>query len=220
MNKSVEHYFLEGCGRCPLGATPDCKVHTWTLELKQLRQILLDTGLNEEAKWGAPCYTYQGKNVLMLSALKDYTCISFFKGSLLKDELNLLLKPGPNSQAARLIKFIDTQKIKMLEDQIKAYVFEAIEIEKQGLKVEFKKELDALPKEVESRFDEDAFLKTAFESLTPGRQRAYIIYFAQAKQEKTRMARIEKCMPMIMAGIGLHDKYQSDKKGKGPSSHK
>jgi uncharacterized protein YdeI (YjbR/CyaY-like superfamily) len=209
MNTSVENYFIDGCGRCPLGGTPDCKVLSWTAELKYLRELILACGLTEESKWGAPCYTFQNKNVLMLSALKDYVCISFFKGALINDEKGLLVKPGPNSQAARLFKFQSVGAITQIESDIKAYIFEAIEIEKAGLTVEFKKNPEPIPAELEAKFEEDPVLKTAFEELTPGRQRGYILHFSQPKQEKTRIARIEKCIPMIMAGIGLHDKYKS-----------
>lgn len=212
MNLSAENYFIEGCGRCPLGGTPDCKVHNWTSELELLRNIILDSGLMEESKWGAPCYTYQGKNILMLSALKDYCCISFFKGALLSDKKNLLAKPGPNSQAARLFKFKSTDEIRIIESDIKAYIFEAIEVEKAGLKVEFNKSPEPIPAELEAKFEEDPILKSAFEALTPGRQRGYILHFSQPKQEKTRISRIEKCTPMILSGIGLHDKYKSMRK--------
>ncbi len=212
MNTSVEKYFIEGCGRCPLGGTPDCKVHIWPSELDLLRKIVLDCGLTEESKWGAPCYTFQNKNILMVSALKEYCCISFFKGSLLKDDKKLLVKPGPNSQAARLFKFKNVDEIIKIENDIKAYVFEAIEVEKAGLNVIFKKNPEPIPVELESKFKEDPVLKTAFEALTPGRQRGYILHFSQPKQSKTRLSRIEKCVPMILSGIGLHDKYKSMKK--------
>jgi len=212
MNKSVDNYFIEGCGRCPLGGTPDCKVHRWTRELELLRKIIQETGLTEESKWGAPCYTFQNKNVLMLSALKDYCCISFFKGALLSDEKNLLVKPGPNSQTARLFKFKDLDEIVQIENDIKAYIFESIEIEKAGLTIPFIKNPEPIPEELEMKFNKDQVFKTAFEALTPGRQRGYILHFSQPKQSKTRLARIEKCTPMILNGIGLNDKYKSMKK--------
>ncbi|WP_431125478.1 YdeI/OmpD-associated family protein [Flagellimonas flava] len=212
MNKSVDSYFIAGCGRCPLGGTPDCKVNTWIMELELLRKIVLDCGLTEESKWGAPCYTFQNKNILLVSALKEYCCISFFKGSLLSDSKNLLKKPGPNSQAARLFKFKGVDEIQRIESEIKAYIFEAIEVEKAGITVTFKRNPEPIPMELESKFDEDPVLKTAFEALTPGRQRGYILYFMQPKQEKTRISRIKKCVPMILSGIGLHDKYRSMKK--------
>ncbi len=209
MNTSVDNYFVEGCGRCELGGTPDCKVHRWTEELKLLRKIIQDCGLTEEAKWGAPCYTFQHKNVLMLSALKAYCCISFFKGSLLADGENLLIKPGPNSQAARLFRFKSTEEVLKIEQHIRAYIFEAIEVEKAGLTVAFDKNPEPIPEELEAKFNEDPVLKTAFEALTPGRQRGYVLHFSQPKQASTRMRRIEKYAHMILQGIGLHDKYKS-----------
>ncbi len=212
MNKSVDNYFIEGCGRCPLGGTPDCKVHNWTSELKLLRKIVLDCGLTEESKWGAPCYTYQGKNILMVSAFVKYCSISFFKGALLNDEKNLLGKPGPNSQAARLFKFKNIGEIQKIESDIKTYIFESIEVEKAGLKVTFKQNPEPIPEELKAKFADDLVLKNAFEALTPGRQRGYILYISQPKQAKTKIARIEKSVPMILSGIGLHDKYKSSKK--------
>ena len=212
MNKTVDKYLTEGCGRCPLGGSTDCKVHKWTSELELLRKIVLNCGLTEESKWGVPCYTFQKKNVLIVSALKEYCCISFFKGSLLSDHKNLLVKPGPNSQAARLFKFNNLDEIKKIENDIKTYIHESIEIEKAGLEVTFKKNPEPMPKELEVKFKEDPVLKTAFEALTPGRQRGYILYFSQPKQSKTKITRIEKCIPMILTGIGLHDKYKSVKK--------
>lgn len=212
MNKSADNYFMEGCGRCPLGGTPNCKVHNWTAQLELLRKIVLECGLTEEAKWGVPCYTFQQKNVLMLSAFKDYCSISFFKGSLLSDKKKLLQKPGPNSQASRLFKFTKVDEILKIEQDIKAYIFESIEVEKAGLSVQFNKNPEPVPEELESKLDEDPVLKSAFEALTPGRKRGYILHFSQAKQSRTREARIEKCIPMILSGIGLHDKYKATKK--------
>jgi len=135
MNQKVDKYLADGCMRCEFGGTPDCKVHKWIPELEILRKIILDCGLTEELKWGVPCYTYEGKNVLLVSALKEYCAISFFKGSLLKDEKNILEKPGKNSQATRYLKFKGMQKILETEAVIKSCIFEAIEIEKAGLKV-------------------------------------------------------------------------------------
>jgi uncharacterized protein YdeI (YjbR/CyaY-like superfamily) len=207
MNKSVDNYLLEGCGRCPLGGTPDCKVHKWISELKLLRMIVLESGLAEECKWGVPCYTFDNGNVLLVSAFKDYCSISFFKGSLLKDDKKLLEKPGKNSQAARLLKFSIVEEIKEVETDIKSYIREAIEIEKSGLKVNFNKNPEPVPEELEKKFEEDPLLKTAFDALTPGRQRGYIIYFSAPRQSKTRVERIEKSIGKILNGEGLHDHY-------------
>ena len=212
MNNSVDQYFIEGCGRCPLGGTPDCKVHRWISELELLRSMVLDTGLMEESKWGAPCYTFQQKNVLMVSALKNYCCISFFKGALIQDPKNLLEKPGPNSQAARLLKFKSVDEIVKIENDIRAYILKSIEVEKAGLSVPFQKNPEPLPEEMRMKFEKDPVLKTAFEALTPGRQRGYILHISQPKQTKTRLLRMEKCAPSILSGVGLNDKYKSGKR--------
>lgn len=198
MNAEVDLYFQEGCGRCPLGGTEDCKVHNWPRELAYLRQIVLDCGLTEERKWGAACYTFQDKNVLMIAAFKDSCCLSFFKGSLLSDEKKLLEKPGKNSQAVRLFRFKQLNEIEGIKDYLKACIFEAIEIEKAGLKVSFKSNPEPMPEELLSILEEDPVLKAAFEDLSPGRQRGYILHISQAKQSKTRISRIEKCEPMIL----------------------
>ncbi|WP_422082113.1 YdeI/OmpD-associated family protein [Ulvibacterium sp.] len=212
MNPKVDNYLEQGCMRCKLGGTHDCKVHAWTAELEKLREIVLDCGLTEELKWGVPCYTFNDGNVLMVSALKNYSAISFFKGVLLKDPDNILEKPGPNSQSARLIKFTNVNEIPELEPTLNRYIYEAIEVEKAGLKVNFKKNPEPIPEELERKFEEDPVLKSAFESLTPGRQRGYIIYFSQPKQSETRESRIEKCAGKILNGEGLHDKYSGRRK--------
>ncbi|MGQ1785125.1 YdeI/OmpD-associated family protein [Saccharicrinis sp. GN24d3] len=212
MNHKVDKYLADGCLRCPLGGTSGCKVHQWPEELSLLRAVVLECGLTEELKWGVPCYTFQNKNVLMVSALRDFCAISFFKGTLLKDAHHILVAPGENSRAVRYVKFNDTQGIIEREAILKAYIYEAIEIEKAGLKVDFKKNTEPFPKELENKFEEDPVFKSAFEALTKGRQRGYILYFTQPKQSKTRTARIEKCMPKILNGEGLHDKVRSLKK--------
>ncbi|WP_370477834.1 YdeI/OmpD-associated family protein [Tamlana flava] len=212
MTQGVEEYLAQGCGRCSLGGTPDCKMHTWINELELLRHLVLQCGLSEECKWGMPCYTFNGKNVLMVSAFKSHCSISFFKGVFLHDAKNILDKPGENSQAVRLMKFTDSKQIKTWEADIKAYIFEAIEVEKEGLNLEFKKNPEPIPKELVHKFEEDPTLKTAFEALTPGRQRGYILYFSAPKQVKTRATRIENCIPKILNGEGLHDKYKAGKR--------
>lgn len=206
MNPKVDLYFIEGCGRCKLGGTPQCKVHTWAEELQELRRILLETGLNEELKWSIPCYTYQGKNLLLMAAFKEYCSLSFFKGSLLKDEKKLLHQPGENSQATRQFRFTKLKEIKKMESILKTYIQEAKEVEKAGLKVDFKEKRTLIfPNELLQKFEENPVLKTAFEALTPGRQRAYNLYFSAAKQSKTRESRIEKCISQIFAGKGLNE---------------
>ncbi|WP_306468580.1 YdeI/OmpD-associated family protein [Aestuariibaculum lutulentum] len=212
MTTNVETYFLEGCGRCSLGGTADCKVHTWESELQTLRTIILDCGLTETCKWGVPCYTYNNSNILMLSAFKNYCSLNFFKGVLLSNNKGLLVAPGANSQAVRLLKFTNLAQLKSLSSDIKSYIFEAIEIEKQGLSLPAKKQLEPLPEELEQKFNEDPVLKSAFEALTPGRHRGYILFFSAPKQSKTRLSRIEKCADNILNGIGLHDKYSSKKR--------
>ncbi len=206
MNKDVERYFIDGCGRCPLGGTPDCKVHTWAHELAQLRRILRATELTETSKWGQPCYTVEGKNVVILSTLKDFAVLGFFKGVLLKDPEGLLVSVGKNSQSDMRLNFTDVQQVLDQEAAIKALVAEAIEVEKAGLKVEFKKEPEPMPEELLQKFDEDPELKAAFEALTPGRQRGYILHISSAKQSKTRLARIEKHRERILSGKGMHDR--------------
>lgn len=205
MNTSVDNYFVNGCGRCSLANTPACKVHTWPGELAALRALVQSCGLTEESKWGVPCYTFQGKNVLIVSAFKEYCSLSFFKGALLQDSHNILQAPGENSQASRQARFTQMQQIDALHDVLKSYVFEAIEIEKEDRKIVYKKEVGDWPEELLHKCDEMPLLKTAFEALTPGRQRGYLLFFAQAKQSKTRKARIEKCIPSILAGRGLND---------------
>ncbi len=214
MNTSVENYFVDGCMRCSLGGTPDCKVHQWTNELALLRRIVLSCGLTEACKWGVPCYTFENNNVVMISAFKGFCSISFFKGALLKDVESLLTKPGENAQAARLLKFTDARQITEIEAQIRAYIFEAIEVEKAGLKVEFKKNPEPIPDELQARLDEDSVFRSAFEALTPGRQRGYIIHFSQPKQSSTRLSRIEKCTANILNGVGMHDEYKARRSGK------
>lgn len=207
LNPEVDTYLAEGCGRCPLGGTPDCKVHTWREEMALLRQIVLDCGLTEELKWKVACYTFQQKNILMLSALKGFCCISFFKGALLKDPHQVLTAPGENSQAARLMKFTRVEEVITQENILRDYIREAVEVEKAGLKIEFK-EKNALvfPEELHKKFEEYPDFKAAFYALTPGRQRGYNLYFSQPKQAKTRTARIEKYVTHILKGKGFHDR--------------
>ncbi|MFC0876306.1 YdeI family protein [Saccharicrinis sp. FJH2] len=207
MNPEIDIYLSQGCMRCEFGGTPQCKVHNWTEELNLLRMIILDCGLNEELKWGVPCYTWHNKNVAIMSAFREYCALSFFKGSLLKDPERILDKPGENSQAGRLIKFTNIQQINEKEPELKAYIHEAIELEKEGREVKFKTVNEyAVPEELQHKLDEEPVLRQAFEALTPGRQKGYLIYFSQPKQSKTRETRIEKCIPRILEGKGLHER--------------
>ena len=203
----IDLYLADGCMRCPKGGTPQCKVNSWREELKQLRRILLDCGLKEELKWKVPCYTWQNRNILVMAAFKDYCALSFFKGAQLDDTYNFLDKPGENTQTVRLIRFTNVQEILNSEDILKACIFDAIEVEKAGVKVEPKKTDDySIPEEFQKKMDELPALKTAFGALTPGRQKAYILYFSAPKQSKTRVARIEKYSMHILNGKGLYDR--------------
>jgi uncharacterized protein YdeI (YjbR/CyaY-like superfamily) len=182
------------------------KATKWQEELLKLREIVLDCGLAEELKWGQPCYTLNNTNVIMLGGFKDYCFISFLKGVLLHDSENMLQKPGENTQSGRIIPFIDIQTIIDMKQTLKAYIYEAIEVEKAGLKVasNSKGEL-VFPDELLQKFESDPTFKVAFEALTPGRQRAYNIYFSGAKQSKSRVSRIESYVQRILSGKGFND---------------
>lgn len=207
MTRDVETYFLDGCGRCKLGGTPECKVHTWEEPLRIFREIVLDCGLTEECKWGMPCYSVNGKNVLIISAFKDYCSLNFFKGSLIQDELGLLTKAGENSEVSRMLKTTSTQYLLDHVDVIKAIIFQAIEIEKAGLKTT-PKPIDSypVPDEFVEILQQNNPLRLAYEALTPGRQKSYLMHFNSAKQSQTRINRIEKCIPGILAGKGFNER--------------
>ena len=182
------------------------KAPRWQEEMTKLRQIALDCHLTEDIKWGKPCYTYNDSNVIIIHGFKEYCALLFLKGALLADSEKILLQQTENVQAARQIRFTNLQDIVKLENAIKAYIFEAIEVEKAGLKVELKKTSEYnLPEEFQQKLEQMPELRTAFEALTPGRQRAYIFYFSQAKQSKTRETRIENYIPKILSGKGLDD---------------
>lgn len=178
----------------------------WQQEMEKLRMIILDCHLAEELKWGKPCYTFQESNVVILQGFKEFCALMFFKGALLKDPDGILEKPGENSQASRRIPFTNVQEIVRLKPVLKAYIHEAIEVEKASLKVTLLKNTELVfTEEFRNKLDENPALKTAFAALTPGRQRAYNLYFSAPKQSKTREARIEKCMQKIFDGKGLND---------------
>ncbi len=182
------------------------KTKKWRNEFEKLRTIILNCGLTEEYKWMHPCYTFQGSNVVLIHGFKEYCAILFFKGVLLHDEKGILIQQTKNVQAGRQIRFTDIKEIVKLEKILKAYIYEAVEVEKAGLKVKMKKTSEyKMPEEFKKKLHEMPALKTAFESLTPGRQRAYIFYFSQAKQSKTRSSRIDKYVQQILAGKGLND---------------
>ncbi len=175
----------------------------WQKEMEKLRRISLACGLTEELKWGKPCYTFQKSNIVIIQGFKEFCALLFCKGALLKDRHGILKKFG--WQAARRIPFTDVREILEMEPILRAYICEAIEAEKAGLKVNYKKKPERIPEELQNKLDEIPALKTAFEALTPGRQRGYILYFSAAKQSKTRESRVEKCVQQILKGKGLND---------------
>jgi uncharacterized protein YdeI (YjbR/CyaY-like superfamily) len=182
------------------------KAKQWKEEYEKLRNIVLDCELTEEFKWMHPCYTFEEKNIVLIHGFKEYCALLFPKGVLLKDSRGILIQQTENVQAARQIRFTNVQEIVAMETILKDYIYEAVEVEKAGLKVDLKKNSEyIIPEELQTKFDQTPALKTAFESLTPGRQRAYILYFAQPKQSKTRVTRIEKYIQQIFNGKGLND---------------
>lgn len=192
MNPKVDFYFD--------------KADTWQKELEQLRTIVLECGLTEELKWGTPCYTFQKNNIVLLHVFKEYCAVLFFKGALLHNTDGILIQQTKNTQATRQIRFTNVQQITEQKTILKAYIYEAIEVENAGLEVRFKKTDEfTVPDEFQQKLNETPSLKTAFEALTPGRQRAYLLYFAAPKQSKTRESRIEKYTPQILEGKGLKD---------------
>jgi uncharacterized protein YdeI (YjbR/CyaY-like superfamily) len=183
------------------------KLKKWQEEFKRLRTILLDCQLTEELKWGKPCYTFQESNLVIIIGFKESCALLFCKGALLKDANGILIRPSENTQAARQLRFTNVRQIVELEPVLKAYIHEAIDAEKAGLKVIFKKNTELVfPVEFQKKLDEMPALKAAFHALTPGRRRAYNLYFSGAKQSKTRESRVEKCMRQILNGQGLNDR--------------
>jgi uncharacterized protein YdeI (YjbR/CyaY-like superfamily) len=192
MNPKVDFYFN--------------KEKKWQEEIERLRTIILSCGLTEELKWGCPCYTFEKSNIVLIHVFKEYCAVLFFKGALLNDTNGILIQQTENVQVARQVRFTNLGEIIELEPVLKAYIFEAIEVEKAGLKVALKTTADfAIPEEFQSKLDRIPALKTAFEALTPGRQRAYLFHFSQPKQSKTRESRVEKYIPQILSGKGLDD---------------
>lgn len=203
---NVMEFLKHGCGRCPLGDTPECKVHAWQPELKVLREMMLQAGLVEEIKWSVPCYTHKGKNIAVVAALKDHCSVSFFKGAGLDDPSGVLERPGENSQAARVLRLTSTKQIRGLGTAIEGFIRQAVALEESGYKPPKTSptQMD-WPSELVRALEGDSRLREAFEALTPGRQRGYLLYVAGAKQSKTRMDRIEKNRERILNGLGLHD---------------
>ena len=200
MNPRVDAYFS--------------KLENWQEELEALRMIILDCGLTEELKWGVPCYSFQNTNIVIIGGLKDCCVLSFFKGNLLNDAEGILQKPGENTQTVRLIRFTSVKEIVRMERVLKAYIYEAIEVEEAGLKVKLKKNPEPIPEEFQKKLDKKPALKAAFEALTPGRQRAYILYFSAPKQSKTREARVEKYIKQILDGKGFNEEIFNKHKNK------
>lgn len=182
------------------------KAKKWKEEFEKLRKIILGCGLTEELKWGCPCYAFQKRNIVLIHGFKEYCALLFFKGALLKDADGILIQQTKNVQAGRQIRFTNVREIIQMKPILKAYIREAIEVEKAGLKVKLKKTSDfKIPEEFQKKLDAIPALKTAFDALTPGRQRGFIFYFSQPKQSKTRESRVEKSMPQILKGKGLND---------------
>lgn len=182
------------------------KEEKWKEEVNELRKIVLECHLAEELKWGCPCYTYEKRNIVLIHVFKEYCALLFFKGALMQDPENILIRQTENVQSARQIRFTNLEEIKQLTASLKKYMYQAVEVEESGVKVELKKTKEyPVPEELTAKFTEMPELKTAFETLTPGRQRAYILHFSQPKQAKTRESRIEKCTPQILSGKGLMD---------------
>lgn len=199
MNPKVDWYFS--------------KNKKWQEEIRQLRTIVLDCDLVEVLKWGCPCYQFEKKNIVLIHVFKEYCAFLFFKGALLRDKKGILVQQTENVQAARQIRFTSVQQIVKMKKILKDYIYEAVEVEEAGLKVPLKKTKEfAMPEEFQKKLDKTPALKKAFEALTPGRQRGYLLHFSSAKQSKTREARIEKYLPQIMDGKGLEDEYNSKKK--------
>lgn len=192
MNPKVDFYFN--------------KASKWQPAFKALRMIILDCGLTEELKWGQPCYMFENRNIVLMHGFKEYCALLFFKGVLMKDDKKILIQQTENVQTARQIRFTDVHEIVKLEKTLKAYIYEAIEVERAGVTVKLKKTSEyKIPEELQNKLDKSAALKKAFNALTPGRQRAYLYYFSQPKQSKTRVARIEKYTQPILDGKGLND---------------
>jgi uncharacterized protein YdeI (YjbR/CyaY-like superfamily) len=209
---TVEQYLLDGCGRCSKGGTPNCTVHKWQPILVAMRELATECMLTEEVKWSVPCYTQKGKNVLMIHAFMEYCSIMFIKGSLLTDPENILYRQTENVTAGRQLRYTRIEDFSAQRERAKAFILEAIQLEEAGKKVEKRTEEEPMVEELNESFAQDSTFKRAFYQLTPGRQRAYLLHFAQPKQAETRASRIEKCMPMILRGEGLHDAYQKGKK--------
>lgn len=206
LNPKIDAYIADGCGRCKYYATERCKVNFWRNELEELRQIAIESGLKEELKWSMPVYTDDGRNIFMISAFKDFCSINFFKGALLTDTKKLLVQQGPNSQTARIVKFNGENSVKEARTYLASLIKQAVKIEREGVKIETTKELPVRPVEMEEIFKDDEAFEKAFNSLSAGKQRGYILFFNQAVQAATRRSRILKNREKILLGKSLQDK--------------
>jgi uncharacterized protein YdeI (YjbR/CyaY-like superfamily) len=205
-NSNVDSYLRDGCGRCEHFQTPSCKVHLWTKALEALREIVLSTGLDEEMKWGSPCYTLGGKNVVMIGAFKESCVLSFFKGGALVDPDGALDSAGPNSRVARWMKFRSLDDVLARRAIALRFIEQAIALERAGVKVAKSAEAEPVPIELEQRLEVDPDLRRAFEALTPGRRRSHLIHITGAKQSETRARRVDKCAEDILAGRGFNER--------------
>lgn len=204
--ENFESYLRNGCGRCDRGYTPECKVHRWTDALVELRRLVDATELTEEMKWGTPTYTLNGNNVVQIVSRLDYCSLAFFKGSLLTDATEVLIAPGPNSQAVRLFNFETKASVQKAKKDIVRFLAEAIALEKAGKEVVFKQKNEPVPPELQAELDADVSLAEAFAALTRGRQRSHILHISGAKQAATRVRRVQKCAEKIRAGKGFNER--------------
>lgn len=202
----VDAYLRDGCGRCEHYKTPACKVHRWADVLEELRKLVLASGLEEQVKWGQPCYSLEGKNVVMIAAFKESCALSFFKGAALADEDGLLESPGPNSRFARFLKFRSSKDIKARRKAAERFLQEAIALERAGKRVEPAAAIEEMPEELARRLAGDPALNRAFLALTPGRRRSHVLHISGAKQSATREKRVERCAKEIAAGRGFNER--------------
>jgi uncharacterized protein YdeI (YjbR/CyaY-like superfamily) len=203
---SVDAYLKDGCGRCEHYQTPACKVHLWTGALVALRALVRASGLVEEMKWGSPCYTLEGKNVVMIVSFRDHCSLSFMKGQALVDDDGVLESAGPNSRFVRMVKFRSVADVDARRVTIVNLLSQAIALERAGTKVVVPVDDDPLPDELQARFDDDRALHEAFVALTPGRRRSHVLHIAGAKQTETRARRVERCATDILAGRGFNER--------------
>lgn len=205
-NTTFDSYLQDGCGRCHLFQSPECKVHQWTDILEGLRELLRDAGLDEQMKWGTPCYMLEGKNVIMLASLRGCCAVSFLKGAALADTDGALVSPGPNTRFARQLRFTSFEEFLERRQQVVAHIQETIALERAGVEVELADDPEPLPDELAQALAADPELAASFDALTPGRQRSYLLHISGAKQPETRQRRVERCVDKIMAGKGFNER--------------